>query len=95
MVVEIIWQRPIFDRMDEIIRANLGRVKEISAALRRLNLLITMNPKGAGESRQPPYRIITVNPVTLYFRSTPSGKVVYIVGVEFNQRQRPTTEPES
>ena len=88
-MVEIIWQRRIVDRLDAIIRENMGSVRQIGAAMRDLNELLLTDPAEAGESRDSPYRVVTVHPVTLYYRMTRDGRTVLVVGVEYYLKQRP------
>ena len=85
----ITWRDAAFDAMDAIVRNNPDRVSQIAAALRKLADGLRTDPATFGESREGPYRVESVNPLTMYFRHAPDEQLVYVVWVHIRRRRRP------
>lgn len=84
MNTQIVWRQMAFDRMDEIVRAFPERTAEFASALKGLTLALTPNPEQAGESREPPYRVIVCDPLTFRFRPATAEDAVYVVWVHLH-----------
>lgn len=78
---QIIWRPTAFDRMSELIRAFPERKADFAAALRYLATVLTTDPENEGESRDPPFRVLLLGPLTVRFRPWPDELIVYITSV--------------
>lgn len=81
----IIFRRPAFEQMDEIVRTNPERADEFAAALQELTRELTAKPDTAGESRDPPYRVAFYGQLTIRFRPAPDEGRVYVVRVRLRK----------
>lgn len=84
-MTQIIFRRPAFEQMDEIIRTHPSRAAEFATALQQLNAALTAGPEEAGESRDAPYRIAFFGNLTFRFRPAPDEGRVYIVRVRLRR----------
>jgi hypothetical protein len=87
MKPRLVWRPPAFDRMSEIVRSAPDRKAEFAAALRELSAVLTADPS-AGESREPPYRVVVCGQLTFRFRPAPDEGRVYVVRVWLRKRRQ-------
>ena len=79
MTFQVVWRPPAFDAMDAIVRDNPSAVPAVAAALRDLTAKLRAGAGNLGESRDPPYRVESSTPLTLYFRPAPDERKVYVI----------------
>lgn len=82
---EIIFRRPAFEQMDEIIRTNPTRATEFATALQQMTAALTTTAETSGESREPPYRVVFFGELTFHFRPAPDEGRVYVVRVRLRR----------
>lgn len=81
MNTRVVWQSAAFEHMAKIVRAAPARKAEFAAALQELFAVLTADPEGTGESRDPPYRVVIIGELTFRFLPAPDEDRAYIVWV--------------
>jgi hypothetical protein len=84
-VIQVIFRRPAFEQMNQIIQANPTRTAEFATALQELTAALASKPDAAGESREPPYRVLVCGQLTFRFRPAPDEGRAYVVRVRLRQ----------
>lgn len=78
---QIIWRPEAIDQMSDLVRAFPERKADFAGALRYMAAALAAGPEGEGESRDPPFRVLLLGPLTVRFRPWADELIVYITSV--------------
>jgi plasmid stabilization system protein ParE len=77
----VAWSDQAFEQMSRIIRENPARKDELTSALQELAVRLRLNANSTGESRGGFYRVVLVDPLTVFYRLDEESDAVEVIRV--------------
>jgi plasmid stabilization system protein ParE len=77
----VAWSDQAFEQMSRIIRENPARKDELTSALQELAVRLRLNANSTGESRGGFYRVVLVEPLTVFYRLDEESDAVEVIRV--------------
>lgn len=77
----VAWSDQAFEQMSRIIRENPARKDELTSALQELATRLRLDANTTGESRDRYYRVLLVEPLTVYYRLDEESDAVEVIRV--------------
>ena len=77
----VVWSERAFDNMNEIVRDNPSRKRELAAALRQITHQLTTDPQRVGESRTGDLRVMFASELSVFYRVDTEDSAVRIANV--------------
>ena len=77
----VAWSDQAFEQMSRIIRENPARKDELTSALQELATRLRLDANTTGESRDRYYRVLLVEPLTVFYRLDEESDAVEVIRV--------------